>query len=851
MICRGTIGSGYLFATVDMGRHRAVPLTSRLLGLLAVAAFAAACSDGLRPTLVDEQPVSLDATSTTAPSTTAVVPAPEPPPATAPPTATTTTVPEPEPSRRWTLLAGGDVLMDRTEPAGIDPFEFIEPSLASADIAVVNAEMAISDRGSPVDKEYVFRAPPAAAARIAAAGIDVANLANNHAGDYGSDALLDSVALLEAAGVVALGAGADDAEAYAPWVLHAGGDVRVAFVGASMIVPWTFPAGPDRPGIASARPTTRIVESVRAASLAADVVIVVIHWGVERETCPTAEQIDVARELLDAGADAVIGHHPHVLQPVQFADGKLVAYSLGNLVWHPRSGLTGETGVLQIDFDGDRIAGWRFHPHLLDENGAPRPVEEGARFDRITDNIGGYCAQHMPAPPAPEPEPTGATEPEPTGATEPDDPGTGAEPTEDALEVPRLGGPSGGSASRSYAALVGALDTLAARAPAGGCLVVRRAGETVSSRNGEAMLIPASLQKLLLAEAALEILGAGYTFTTAALAETAPAGGVLDGDLYLVGGGDPLLSTPDFVAMLADHNSAGTPLADLAADLTDAGLTRIEGGVVAVADRYDTLTDVPTWPARFATQSIAGSLSAVGVNQGWRTPPGLLTTFGLPRQRTPALRAAEIFDDLLEARSVRIPNFPRVADPGGDYSGHVVLATLESAPLAANLHWLLAESDNTLAEMLLKEIGVVARSTGTSAAGALAVHEVLAPRIAGLAVPADGSGLSPRNRLSCSQVTDALDLGGPGGLVATNLAVAGRSGTMENRYRTSPAAGLVRGKTGSLDGVASLAGFAEAPGGVVFSFASILNSGGQWIDRGAAFGFFDDLLEILVTAAGG
>ena len=380
--------------------------------------------------------------------------------------------------------------------------------------------------------------------------------------------------------------------------------------------------------------------------------------------------------------------------------------------------------------------------------------------------------------------------------------------------------------------------------------MVRRAGETVFSRNAEAMLIPASLQKLPLAEAALEILGAGYTFTTVALAETGLTGSVLDGDLYLVGGGDPLLSTPDFVAMLADHNSAGTPLADLAADLTDAGLTRIGGGVVAVADRYDTLIDVPTWPARFASQSVAGSLSAISVNQGWRAPPGLITTFGLPSHPTPALRAAEIFDDLLEARSVRIPAVPRVAG-GGDYTGHVVLATLESAPLAANLHYLLAESDNTLAEMLLKEIGVVARGTGTSAAGALAVQEALARRIAGLAVPADGSGLSPRNRLSCSQVTDVLDLGGPDGHLGSNLAVAGRSGTMENRYRTSPVAGLVQGKTGTLAGVVSLAGFAEAASGDVFSFASILNSGGQWIDSEAAFGFFDDLLEILVTATGG
>ena len=854
------------------GRSAALS-TFRLLGLLAVVAFAAACSGGPGPTLVDERPDSLAPTSTTA---TTGTPAPEPLTVKPPPTTTTTAVREPGPFRGWTLLAGGDVLMDRTEPAGIDPFAFIQPSLASADIAVVNAEMAISDRGTPVDKEYVFRAPPQAAARMAAAGIDVVSLANNHARDYGAEALLDSVNLLEIAGVVPLGAGADDTEAYSYRVLNAAGDMRVAFVGASMVVPWTFPAEPDRPGIASARPTTRIVESVRAASQAADVVIVVIHWGVERQTCPTAEQFDVTRELLDAGADAIIGHHPHVLQPIEFVGGKLVAYSLGNFVWHPRSGLTGETGVLQIDFDADRIVDWTFHPHLLDENGAPRPVASGARFDRIRDIIGHDCARHSPTtttavptteteapdpdttPEAPDPD-TAPEVSEPETAPEviePDDAG-GAEaggvdePTEPAIQVPGLRDGSGGSQSQTDTALVAALDSLAARAPTGGCLVVRRAGETVFARNADAMLIPASLQKLPLAEAALAILGPGYTFTTTALAETAPTGGVLDGDLYLVGGGDPLLSTPDFVAMLADHQSAGTPLADLATDLTRAGLTRINGGVVAVADRYDTLTTVPTWPARFSGQSVAGSLSAISVNQGWRAPPGLLTTWGLPPEPQPSLRAAAIFDDLLEARSVRIPNFPRVAAAGGDYSGHVVLATVESAPLAANLHYLLAESDNTLAEMLLKEIGLVARGSGTSAAGAAAVHGVLAGRIPGLAVPADGSGLSPQNRLSCSQVIDVLDLGGPNGHVGANLGVAGRTGTMENRYRNSPAAGLVQGKTGTLAGVASLAGFARAAGGDVFSYAVILNSGAEWINSEAAFGFFADLLETLVAATGG
>ena len=338
-----------------------------------------------------------------------------------------TTVVDPpttEPDLTWTLLAGGDVLMDRSEAAGIDPFAGIEPSLDSADIAIINVEMTISERGEPANKEFVFRAPPSAAARIAAAGVDIANLANNHTKDYGADALVDTIDLLEAEGVIALGAGATSPDAYRHRVIEVRPGVRVAFVGASMVVPLGFPAGESRPGIASAYQRDRVLANVRVAAREADVVIAVVHWGIERMTCPDGRQRDFAFELLRNGADAVIGQHPHVLQPVVFDDGKLVAYSLGNFVWHYRSGITGETGVLQIDFDGTEIVGWSFHPHLLDSNGAPVPAAEGARVDRLTDIVGGDCARHQPppitTPPAPrkDAEPDTEVEPETEPETE-------------------------------------------------------------------------------------------------------------------------------------------------------------------------------------------------------------------------------------------------------------------------------------------------------------------------------------------------------------------------------------------------------------------------------------------------
>ncbi len=364
--------------------------------LLASALMASACTAG-------SEVRSPEATPTLPPETTA----PEAPLTTAPTNdevSTTTT----ESTRTWTLLAGGDVLMERSERLGLDPFASITPPLGSADLSVVNVEMAISDRGAPRDKTYVFRAPPPAAARIAAGGVRVGSLANNHAMDYGPDALADTIDLLEGAGVATVGAGRDIDEAYRYRVLTTRGGVSVAFVGASLIVPSGFAAGPTTPGIASAHSAdlARVLDAVRAAAVAADAVVVAVHWGIERNPCTNEAQRSLARQLLDAGADAIIGHHPHVLQPVVFTGDKLVAFSLGNFIWEPRQNMTGETGVLQVDFDGDRVVGWTFHPHLLDGDGMPVPADSGPRVDRIREITEGDCGPHMP-PQTTLPPPTG------------------------------------------------------------------------------------------------------------------------------------------------------------------------------------------------------------------------------------------------------------------------------------------------------------------------------------------------------------------------------------------------------------------------------------------------------------
>ncbi len=392
------------------------------------------------------------------------------------------------------------------------------------------------------------------------------------------------------------------------------------------------------------------------------------------------------------------------------------------------------------------------------------------------------------------------------------------------------------------------LTALAVHSPARSCIVVRQAGEELFAKDADEPLTPASLQKLATAQAALAALGPDHVYRTTAVAEALPVDGVLPNDLYLVGGGDPLLATPDYASLLERQGAVPTPLDDLAADLVSQGLTRISGGVIAVEDRYDGATAVASWPEEWVENGATGTLNAVALNQGYQTPEGIERTAGLLSEPEPALRTAVLFDDMLEARSVRIPERPGVAARDRDFSDYVALGTVESAPLGAYLRFMLTESDNTTAELMLKEIGLTWSGTGSTLDGALAVLDLLAAD-AGRPIlvfrPADGSGLSPANELSCGQVVDILEIGGADGVLASYLPVVGESGTLRNRFVDSTAVGRVRAKTGSLAGVTSLAGFATGSDGRPMTFAAILN--GEDLADTTADAFLHQLLEILVA----
>jgi poly-gamma-glutamate synthesis protein (capsule biosynthesis protein) len=225
-----------------------------------------------------------------------------------------------------------------------------------ADIAVINLETSVSERGSPADKTYTFRSPPENLAFLRDhLGIDAASLANNHTLDYGRDAFYDTLEYTREYGITPIGAGYDLSEAAAPYIAEAGGR-RIAFFASNQILPaasWT--AGTDKAGqLVTKDPKNlgALAEGILSARETCDYIIVYMHWGIERDARPNDVQKRTARALIDLGADIVIGSHPHIVQSFEYYNGKPIVYSLGNFIFNSRNP---ETAALFITLDGKNV----------------------------------------------------------------------------------------------------------------------------------------------------------------------------------------------------------------------------------------------------------------------------------------------------------------------------------------------------------------------------------------------------------------------------------------------------------------------------------------------------------------
>ncbi len=295
------------------------------------------------------------------------------------------------------LLVVGDVMLSRGVP---DPAAALAPMsrmLRRADLTVGNLESTLSTRGEPTQGGDSFGGSPRLLGPLRGAGFDALSLANNHAGDYGEQALLDSVGTLARSPVVPFGAGENAAAASRPAVIERGG-VRFGFVGFNAIGE-TQRAGPATPGALSIRmpPRTgplvqadldRVLSAVRRTARRADVVVVLPHWGTQYTHLPEPVQRRVGRDLVRAGADLVVGGHPHWVQGVDAVGDVPVLHSLGNFVFDMDfMEQTMEGVVLEATFWGAELRAVRLLPYRMDAGSfAPRRVG-GAAAARILDDV--------------------------------------------------------------------------------------------------------------------------------------------------------------------------------------------------------------------------------------------------------------------------------------------------------------------------------------------------------------------------------------------------------------------------------------------------------------------------------
>ena len=312
-------------------------------------------------------------------STTARVTSPSVPP-------TTAAAPEPTPaptpdSRPVTLVITGDIMLGREVNAQMlastdrFPFNGTADYLRGFDLTVGNLECVVSTLGQPVpNKTYHFRGDPRGFSRLTDAGFDIVSLANNHSGDYGTDAFADMLARLPEHGIAPLGGGLTLADAHAP-VIKTVRTTAVGFLGYCEIAPSSFAATPTSPGHAWLVPAL-MQSDIAALRRRVNYLIVFTHWGIEYQHAQSGHQQAMARLAIDAGADLVVGAHPHVIQPDELYRGKPIVYSLGNFVF---DGMwpddTRRGNVLTLTLQGSQLLGWKLRQSYITGNfGQPQWV---------------------------------------------------------------------------------------------------------------------------------------------------------------------------------------------------------------------------------------------------------------------------------------------------------------------------------------------------------------------------------------------------------------------------------------------------------------------------------------------
>ena len=275
------------------------------------------------------------------------------------------------------VVFAGDVVLDDAPgaliAAGGDPFAGFASLFQSADLRMANLECVVATTGATADKYFTFRAHPRVVP-VLKRHLDAVSVANNHTGDFGREAFSEMLGLLKQQGLAAFGGGHNLAQAHTPLILERKG-VRIALLGYNEFMPRSFEADAHAPGSAWSEDEQVVADIQRARSeYGADVVIPVMHWGWENEPTANDRQRQLARTMIDAGADAVMGGHPHVTQDIEHYRGKPIIYSVGNFVMKESDNAQQRLGwVLRLHLDKTGVTAFDTHVARLNLKGIPKP----------------------------------------------------------------------------------------------------------------------------------------------------------------------------------------------------------------------------------------------------------------------------------------------------------------------------------------------------------------------------------------------------------------------------------------------------------------------------------------------
>jgi poly-gamma-glutamate synthesis protein (capsule biosynthesis protein) len=282
---------------------------------------------------------------------------------------------KPTPSPTVSLVFAGDSVPDSDAgeliAQGGDPFASFASYFADADIHITNLECVVATQGNAGDKMFTFRAHPRVIP-VLQRHFDAVTLANNHSGDFGPEAFAEMLNLLQSAGLAQVGGGMNLRQAHTPLIFERKG-LRIAVLSYNEFQPRSFEANHNLPGTAWSE-DERVVADIRAARRVhrADLVIPIMHWGWENEPVANARQRQLARRMVRAGADAVIGGHPHVTQDIEHYRGKPIVYSVGNFIMKETDNANQRMGwVLRLDLDRRGVAAFSTRVARIDMVGIP------------------------------------------------------------------------------------------------------------------------------------------------------------------------------------------------------------------------------------------------------------------------------------------------------------------------------------------------------------------------------------------------------------------------------------------------------------------------------------------------